>query len=263
MPSGYYPITSPRAARHGENHPGAHRVRVARERGRLRNAPPAAGSAAGTHRQFAGPCCRCLFRVEGTHSPFAPSAPTLRRGVSRGRHEERARLSPQSSPSSVSHESQFRRSASPALNSYCCRLALDRGGTAWLYSSALSPGGPGEVAPPVPIPNTEVKRLSADDTALARVWENRSPPGDFCVPGAFPGPSRSQGHNPCRISGSARACDTMKSSEILGFARAQVRFRAVARPSGREFLADAGPAPSTAFTPYDTRAYNLGVRKIG
>ena len=42
-----------------------------------------------------------------------------------------------------------------------------------------SPGGSGEVAPPVPIPNTEVKRLSADDTAFARVWENRSPPGGF------------------------------------------------------------------------------------
>jgi hypothetical protein len=33
------------------------------------------------------------------------------------------------------------------------------------------------VDPPVPIPNTEVKRSSADDTALATEWENRSPPG--------------------------------------------------------------------------------------
>ena len=32
------------------------------------------------------------------------------------------------------------------------------------------------MAPPVPIPNTEVKRLSADDTAPARMWENRSLP---------------------------------------------------------------------------------------
>ena len=31
--------------------------------------------------------------------------------------------------------------------------------------------------PPVPIPNTEVKRFSADDTALATVWENKSLPG--------------------------------------------------------------------------------------
>ena len=44
-----------------------------------------------------------------------------------------------------------------------------------------APGGSGEVAPPVPIPNTEVKRLSADDTAFARVWENRSPPGVFLL----------------------------------------------------------------------------------
>ncbi len=35
--------------------------------------------------------------------------------------------------------------------------------------------------PPVPIPNTEVKLRSADDTASARVWENRSLPGDYFV----------------------------------------------------------------------------------
>ena len=40
-------------------------------------------------------------------------------------------------------------------------------------------GGSSEAAPPVPIPNTEVKRPSADDTASARVWENRSLPGGF------------------------------------------------------------------------------------
>jgi hypothetical protein len=39
------------------------------------------------------------------------------------------------------------------------------------------PGGSSGVDPPVPIPNTEVKRPSADDTALATEWENRSPPG--------------------------------------------------------------------------------------
>ena len=35
--------------------------------------------------------------------------------------------------------------------------------------------------PPVPIPNTEVKLRSADDTASARVWENRSLPGDYVL----------------------------------------------------------------------------------
>ena len=35
--------------------------------------------------------------------------------------------------------------------------------------------------PPVPIPNTAVKRHSAHDTAPARVWENRSPPGDYFI----------------------------------------------------------------------------------
>lgn len=43
----------------------------------------------------------------------------------------------------------------------------------------LFPGDFSEVDPPVPIPNTEVKLRSADDTASARVWENRSPPGDY------------------------------------------------------------------------------------
>ena len=40
-------------------------------------------------------------------------------------------------------------------------------------------GGSSEADPPVPIPNTEVKRFSADDTALVTVWENRSLPGGF------------------------------------------------------------------------------------
>ena len=43
----------------------------------------------------------------------------------------------------------------------------------------LSLGGSSEAVPPVPIPNTAVKRLSADDTAPARTWENKSLPGGF------------------------------------------------------------------------------------
>ncbi len=33
--------------------------------------------------------------------------------------------------------------------------------------------------PPVPIPNTEVTRPSADDTALVTEWENRPLPGMY------------------------------------------------------------------------------------
>ena len=52
-------------------------------------------------------------------------------------------------------------------------------------------GGFSEAAPPVPIPNTVVKRLSAYDTALARVWENWSLPGGFTVAsGGLNGPLR-------------------------------------------------------------------------
>jgi hypothetical protein len=52
------------------------------------------------------------------------------------------------------------------------------------------PGGSSGVAPPVSIPNTVVKRPSADDTALETEWENRSLPGGiskiyFC-PGYHP-----------------------------------------------------------------------------
>ena len=37
-------------------------------------------------------------------------------------------------------------------------------------------GGNGEEVPPVPIPNTEVKLFSADDTWLDTARESRSPP---------------------------------------------------------------------------------------
>ncbi len=37
-------------------------------------------------------------------------------------------------------------------------------------------GGNGEAATPVPISNTEVKRLSVDGTAWETVWESRTLP---------------------------------------------------------------------------------------
>jgi hypothetical protein len=43
-------------------------------------------------------------------------------------------------------------------------------------------GGESEMDPPVPIPNTEVKRLSADDTAWATAWEHRPVPGSLAPP---------------------------------------------------------------------------------
>ncbi len=41
------------------------------------------------------------------------------------------------------------------------------------------PGGLSGGETPVPIPNTEVKTSSADDTAWATVWESRPPPWIF------------------------------------------------------------------------------------
>ena len=42
-------------------------------------------------------------------------------------------------------------------------------------------GGNGERVPPVPIPNTEVKPLSADGTWLETARESRSPPDSIKV----------------------------------------------------------------------------------
>ena len=50
-------------------------------------------------------------------------------------------------------------------------------------------GGDSEEATPVPIPNTEVKLFSADGTAREAVWESRTPPKIFQIPGV-PGISR-------------------------------------------------------------------------
>ena len=41
------------------------------------------------------------------------------------------------------------------------------------------PGGESGVVPPVPLPNTVVKRSSADDTRVIKPWENRPVPGPF------------------------------------------------------------------------------------
>src|SRR6185295_1559654 len=46
------------------------------------------------------------------------------------------------------------------------------------------PGGQSEGVTPVPIPNTDVKPLSADGTAWATAWESRTLPGLF-----FEGPA--------------------------------------------------------------------------
>src|SRR3990172_10353799 len=45
----------------------------------------------------------------------------------------------------------------------------------------VPPGGQSGVEPPVPIPNTEVKRPSADDTRGAALWENMPPPGGLNI----------------------------------------------------------------------------------
>jgi hypothetical protein len=58
-------------------------------------------------------------------------------------------------------------------------LVVARGREAWCvcWSSGGGPGGCSGVAPPVPFPNTVVKRPSAHDTAPATAWDNRSVPG--------------------------------------------------------------------------------------
>ena len=72
------------------------------------------------------------------------------------------------------------------------------------------------MVPPVPIPNTAVKRSSADDTRVIKPWENRPVPGPFGryrsgsfnhTPAILAGPPRGgavvarRAHNP-KVSGS-------------------------------------------------------------
>ena len=47
----------------------------------------------------------------------------------------------------------------------------------WTIQLMSVPGGHTGGAPPVPIPNTEVKPSKADATAAARQWESRTLPG--------------------------------------------------------------------------------------
>ena len=49
----------------------------------------------------------------------------------------------------------------------------------FIHSDTPFFGGHSEEVPPVPIPNTAVKLLSADGTAGATLWESRSPPNPF------------------------------------------------------------------------------------
>jgi hypothetical protein len=59
----------------------------------------------------------------------------------------------------------------------CARPQGLRSCKALVMASRRGPGGAGGVVPPVPIPNTVVKRSSADDTAWATAWDNRPVPG--------------------------------------------------------------------------------------
>jgi hypothetical protein len=62
-----------------------------------------------------------------------------------------------------------------------------------IYTEFTIFGGLSERVTPVPIPNTEVKPLSADGTARVTWWESRSPPNSFffftlkILPGYAPG----------------------------------------------------------------------------
>ena len=61
-------------------------------------------------------------------------------------------------------------------------------GSAACRAGMFFSGGNGKVATPVPIPNTEVKHLCGDGTALERVWESSTLPGLFLKPGSLMGP---------------------------------------------------------------------------
>ncbi len=56
------------------------------------------------------------------------------------------------------------------LNYFTFKRVLD-------YDPVQRPGASSEVVTPLSISNRAVKRLSADDTAFARLWDSRSAPG--------------------------------------------------------------------------------------
>jgi hypothetical protein len=60
--------------------------------------------------------------------------------------------------------------------------ARDRGSRHRDGRSSGGPGGSRGVVPPVPFPNTVVKRPSANDTAWATAWDNRPVPGPPLTP---------------------------------------------------------------------------------
>ena len=70
-------------------------------------------------------------------------------------------------------------------------------------------GGLSEADPPVPIPNTEVKRFSADDTALATVWENRSLPGGLFLFPRSSAPIGDSSHFPVKFNPLAGLSDVL------------------------------------------------------
>ena len=65
------------------------------------------------------------------------------------------------------------------------RRVIARGRKAQRRSSKSGPGGACGVVPPVPFPNTVVKRSSAYDTARATAWDNRPVPGPPCLTFCF------------------------------------------------------------------------------
>ena len=78
-------------------------------------------------------------------------------------------------------------------------------------------GGLSEADPPVPIPNTEVKRFSADDTALATVWENRSLPGGLFLFPRSSAPIGDSSHFPVKFNPLAGLSDVWERGKTLPY----------------------------------------------
>src|SRR5215212_6631713 len=70
-----------------------------------------------------------------------------------------------------------------------CAVFRARREASWFHVTSF--GGYSEGETPLPIPNREVKPLSADGTWLERAWESRSPPA-FGVNGPPFGAARSE-----------------------------------------------------------------------
>ena len=98
----------------------------------------------------------------------------------------------------------------------------------------MVPGGHGEGDTPEPIPNSEVKPFSADDTARVTLWESRTLPGTLIVSGGqkppFLKPRKPKRQPGFLIFKQKQASGIRRKAE--GFRNRQININVILNPAG-------------------------------